>query len=290
MIAKLNGTRETVPHPDNLRMRLFVNNQVENYPMHWHTDIEIIMALENIYTLVINEIEYVLTPGDIIMIPSGEIHELFAPQTGKRLIILFDNSILNNVNGFDSIYNKFYPCTIIRKDDEFPYHKELVSLLEQITHDYINQTPLYEASIYSKVIYFFVVIGRNYISQDNNNISNKKQKQHQYIDKFLNICKYINEHCTEEVTVDELANLAGFSKYHFSRLFQEFSGISYYDYLTKRRIMFAETLLTDPNLSMVEIAMRSGFNSLATFNRNFRTVKKCTPSEYRCMNTSMVSQ
>lgn len=288
MIEELNGTRETVAHPDNLLVRLYVNTQVENYPMHWHTDIEIIMPIENIYTIVIDKTSYLLNPGDIIIIPSGELHELFAPISGKRIIMLFDNSILNSLSSIDSISNGFYPCITIRSDDEKPYHKQLTSLIEQITDEYIKRAPLFETTIYSLFMYFLVIVGRNCINQDLPNINVKKQKQHQYIDKFLSVCNYINEHCTEDVTVNQLATLAGFSRYHFSRLFNAFLGVSYYDYLMKRRIMHAEALLCDPNLSIVEIAMQSGFNSLATFNRNFRTIKKCTPSEYRSMYSSQL--
>lgn len=288
MIEKLNGTRETVVHPDIPNVRIYINTEVENYPMHWHTDIEIIMAIENTYTIVIDKQSYILNPGDIIMIPSGEIHELFAPPTGKRIIILIDNSILNNLSGIDSINNGFYPCIVIGTSKENPYYKQLSSLLTQITDEYLKRQPLCEASIYSLSMYFFVIVGRNSINRDHTNSSAQKKKQHQYIDKFLSVCKYINEHCTEDITVDELATLAGFSKYHFSRLFYNFSGVTYYEYLIKRRIIFAETLLCDPNLSIVEIAMQSGFNSLATFNRNFRAIKKCTPSEYRSMYSSQL--
>lgn len=286
MIEKLNGTRETVVHSDIPKLRLYINTEAENYPMHWHTDLEIIMAIENIYTIVIDKKRYILNPGDIIMLPSGEIHELYAPPSGKRLIILIDNSILNSLSGIDSINNGFNPCIIIRAHKENAYYNQLSTLLEQITDEYLQPRPLREAFIYSLTMYFFAIVGRNCISADHSKDMIKKKKHHLYIDKFLNICKYINEHCTENITVDELAALAGFSKYHFSRLFYEFAGTTYYEYLTKRRILYAETLLCDPNLTIVEIAMQSGFNSLATFNRNFRSIKKCTPSEYRSMYNS----
>lgn len=286
MIEKLNGTRETVVHPDIPHVRLYINREVENYPMHWHTDIEIIMAIENIYTIVIDKKHYVLNPGDIIILPSGEIHELYAPPTGRRLIILFDNATLNNLSGIESINNGFYPCIVIRSGYDNPFYSQVTEILHQIIDEYLSRTPLCEAAIYSQSMYFFVLVGRNCINQNKPNSIAKKLKQHQYIDKFLIVCKYINEHCTEDITVDELAALAGFSKYHFSRLFNDFSGATYYDYLMKRRIMYAENLLCDPNLSIVEIAMQSGFNSLATFNRNFRIIKKCTPSEYRGMYNS----
>lgn len=283
MIETRNATRELIAHSDNLRMRLYINDTANNFTMHWHTDNEIIMPLENTYSVEIEHKTYVLNPGDIIIIPSGEIHELTAPPTGKRIITLFDNSLFNDLYNMDSIKNHLYPCTIIRSDDSISCHQELVSILKQIADEYNRQNPLYEAFIYSLFTHFFVLVGRDCIKWDKTLVRVKDLKQHASIDKVLNICKYINAHCTENLSLDELAGLAGFSKYHFSRLFHEFSGVSFYDYLMKRRILHAESLLCDPNLSIIDIAMQSGFNSMSSFNRNFRKIKKCTPKEYRQM-------
>jgi AraC-like DNA-binding protein len=57
--------------------------------------------------------------------------------------------------------------------------------------------------------------------------------------------------------------------------------MSWYDYLITRRIMQAEKLLADQDLSIMQVAMKSGFSSLATFNRVFRAKKNCTPSQYK---------
>ena len=73
--------------------------------------------------------------------------------------------------------------------------------------------------------------------------------------------------------------------YHFARLFKQFTNISYYDYLNQRRIMEAQNLLCDPSLTITEVAMRSGFNSLATFNRIFKAQKNCTPREYKQLHS-----
>lgn len=283
MIEQLDGIRETVAHPENLNMCLYINDQPEDYPMHWHTDLEIIMPIENIYTVVVNQRKYELNPGDIILIPSGEIHELYAPKSGRRIIMLCDNSVLNSLRGIDSLQNGFYPCILIRSEKENPIYSILSSLIRQIMEEYKKQEPLYEVLINSLFMNFLVTVCRNCINYTNPALGEQKQKQHRYIEKFLTVCKYINDHCTEDITVNELATLAGYSRYHFARLFYDFSGISYFDYIMKRRIMYAENLLCNPNLSVVDIAMKSGFNSLATFNRNFKSVKKCTPSEYRRM-------
>lgn len=290
MIEKLTGTRETVFHPENLQVRLHINVEYEDYPMHWHTDTEIIMPIENIYTVIIDKEKYILNPGDIMIIPSGEIHQLFAPPTGKRYILQCDSALLGGLHGIDSISSDFYPCVYIQSVTGLAYHKQLSNILHQVAEEYLTHPPLYEASIASLLTSFFVIVGRNCLNRERQHTNSIRKKQHQYIDKFLHICQYINEHCVEDLTIDELARLAGFSKYHFSRLFYNFAGVTFYEYLIKRRIIYAEGLLADPNLSVIEIAMQSGFNSLSTFNRNFRAVKKCTPTEYRGMHSSMQIQ
>lgn len=282
MIAELHGRRETIEHTHGSAFRLFVNREVENYPPHWHTDLEIIMPLENNYTVIVNKTTYILSPEDIIIIPSGEMHELYAPNSGKRLIFQVDHSIIREVNGFDSVYNRFFPCALLRKADNLDGHQELVNLLLQISDECTKASPLYEACIHSLIIYFFVMVGRIPFNNADTFSGITTRKQQSYIDIFFNMCTYLNEHCAENITLEQLADMSGFSKSHFIRLFKDFAGVSYYEYLTKRRMINAEILLLDnPELSITDLALKSGFNSLATFNRVFKTAHGCTPTEYR---------
>ena len=131
---------------------------------------------------------------------------------------------------------------------------------------------------------FFIDIGRANFNAITRFPGITSGKQHEYIEKFMNICNYITEHCSENINMEELANLAGFSKFHFSRLFKQFSGMSCYEYLLQKRVALAEQLLIQPDISITEAAMLSGFNSLSTFNRVFKSHKNCTPSEYKNLN------
>ena len=54
-----------------------------------------------------------------------------------------------------------------------------------------------------------------------------------------------------------------------------------YKYLNKKRIEYAEKLLVDPELSITEVALQSGFSSLSAFIRMFKLIKDCTPTEFR---------
>ncbi|WP_168119620.1 helix-turn-helix domain-containing protein [Paenibacillus sp. HB172176] len=286
MIEILNGTKETVSYHHHFGIRLYLNVQVEDYPVHWHTAAEIIMPLENIYTVTVNDTAYVLQPGDILVLPPGELHEIIAPPSGERIILQFDFSLLYNLKGFDSTFHLLRPCCLISANRQEPFAESLRELLLNLKDEYFGKSLLKEAAAYALLIQFFVLLGRNAMKAEHRDHSSKSQKYHKNIDNFLKVCNYMNEHCTEDIQVDELAELAGFSKFHFTRLFKQFIGMSYYEYLNQHRIMHAEKLLIDPNMSVTEVAMRSGFGSLATFNRAFKTYKKCTPTQYKHLHDS----
>lgn len=287
MLAELHGRQEIVDRKNNPIFTIWRNEQNENYPPHWHTDLEIIMPTENTYTVIVRDETYVLEPGDIMLIPSGELHEIRCPDSGSRYILQIDNAILREVNGYDSIHNKFYPCALFKKSESIDGHDTLAFILRTIVKEYAEKLPLFEASIHAYIITFLVKAGRIRFSQVDSLNEAKAEKQQYYIDVFYNICTYMNEHCTDDLAVDDLAAMAGFSTSHFIRLFKKFTGVTYYDYLTKRKINLAEILLLDKtDLSISDVAMNSGFNSLATFNRVFKQAHGCTPTEYRSMYIS----
>lgn len=288
MIEQLNGIVETVSYNGVSGLRIHHNRQSENYPVHWHTALEIIMPLENTYSVEIASDRLTLECGDVLIIPPGELHELTAPSTGSRLILLIDYSLICNLKGMNSILQLLHPYRHIRLDKDPVSAEALKNILLEIEAEYFGNAQFCEARIYSLLINFFVFLGRETASSQKYFSTVTTSKHHEYVQKFMEVCNYINEHCTEEVTVDELAAIAGFSKFHFARLFKQFTNVSYYDYLTRKRIEHAESLLIDPDISITEVAMQSGFNSLSTFNRVFKNIKHCTPSEYKGFNRSPI--
>jgi AraC-like DNA-binding protein len=281
MIEILDGTRETVSYREHFGIRLYMNQVADDYPVHWHTAIEIIMPIENIYTAIVDDTKYVLHPGDILIIPSGVLHQLFAPETGERLILQCDYALFYNMNGFDSAFTMLRPCCLVTPNLSDELHSSLKSLLLAIIAEYSSTSLLREAQTYAMLIHFFVALGRNMMTADRRFPHTSNQKRHKYIDQFLQVCQYMRKHCTEDIQVEDLAELAGFSKFHFARLFKQFTGMSYSNYLNQQRIIHAEKLLLDPDMTIMEVAMGAGFGSLATFNRVFKSYKKCTPSEYK---------
>ncbi len=281
MIKILDGIFERVDYDKNSSILLHLNREYEDYPIHWHSAMEIIMPLENTYIAIINKTTYNLTKGDILIIPPGELHELFAPPTGSRIILQFDFSIISNLKGFSSIFPILLQPRLLNINNSSDIYHELSNILLSIKDEYSYNDNLSESCIYSKIIQFFILTARKYMNTGNLFPDVKLSKQKEYMEKINSIFDYINENLTEDLTLDKIACIAGFSKFHFSRIFKQYTNLSFYEYLNQQRVKKAERLLLDPNITITDVAMQSGFSSISTFNRVFKTVKECTPTEFK---------
>ncbi|MFA1542902.1 helix-turn-helix transcriptional regulator [Actinomadura monticuli] len=85
----------------------------------------------------------------------------------------------------------------------------------------------------------------------------------------------------EPLDVSAVAARAGYSRYHFVRLFREVYGETPGAYLARRRIERAQDLLRTANLTVTEICMLVGFTSLGTFCTRFKRQTGMTPTEFR---------
>lgn len=285
MIKILNGVRETVSYDVSRTLMLYHNVEYEEYPFHWHTPAEVIMPLVNGYHIELpSDVHYHLRENDILFLRPGMLHKIYA-QEGERIIFQFNTNVLNSLDDFDDFFPPSLPALLITPEDHPEIHEECVSLLNEIRDEYSSNAPLKDASVYGKLLQLLVLINRNTVRSNVIFSDVKQSKQKEYLEKFVSITDYIKQHCNEDISLDDIAEKSGFSKYHFSRLFKEFTGTSYYKYLNQKRIEFAEQLLLDPEINITEAAVRSGFNSISAFIRMFKQVKGCTPTEFRNMHT-----
>lgn len=213
MIESLNGIFETINYKQSTSIKLYDNDEYEDYPAHWHTNPEIIMPTENIYTVECYNQIITLREGNIVLICPGCIHTLYAPEKGRRIIFQADINPLRFMKEIETLVTIISPLIVITPED-FP-------------------------SIYDKVKSLLLKIKNEYLS--------------------------------------------GFSKFYFSRLFKQFTNVSFYKYVNQKRIEKAAEMLTEPNISITNVALSCGFESLSSFIRMFKIVKGCTPTEFRNM-------
>jgi AraC-like DNA-binding protein len=100
--------------------------------------------------------------------------------------------------------------------------------------------------------------------------------------------EFIDRHCAERLTVQQLARLAGLSPFHFIRAFRATVGSTPHRYLRQRRLERAGELLVTTALPVTEICDRTGFHSLGSFSSLFKKVTGEAPSEYRAKRRKRV--
>lgn len=99
--------------------------------------------------------------------------------------------------------------------------------------------------------------------------------------RIQKVQQFINDCFREDITLEQLAQLANMTPTAFSRFFKLTTGKKLFDYIIEMRIGYASRLLVDSKLCVSEICYECGFNNLSNFNRLFRKRKNCTPKEFR---------
>lgn len=95
------------------------------------------------------------------------------------------------------------------------------------------------------------------------------------------VLSYIQEHIYDPLPLSELARIASYSPYHFSRLFKEQMGFSPLYYVSSLRLQKAKHLLLHSGLSVRDIAMEIGQQSLGTFTTRFTERVGISPAQFR---------
>ena len=95
------------------------------------------------------------------------------------------------------------------------------------------------------------------------------------------IHEYLMIHYREEVDLKRLAALVNMAEGSLCRFFRMNMGMTVFEYLNQLKVEFACKLLMDPDLSILEVCLDSGFNNLSHFNKQFRKINGLPPSEYR---------
>lgn len=104
---------------------------------------------------------------------------------------------------------------------------------------------------------------------------------HDYVERVNTVIQYIKDHSSERLTLDELAERANFSKYHFSRIFSSLVGVSPIAFVNQVRLDNSITYLIETHRSILDISQLCGFESVITFNAAFKKRFDKTPSEVR---------
>lgn len=164
-----------------------------------------------------------------------------------------------------------YPHTafiVVSGYNDFSYCQEALRL--RIT-DYILKPVDYEE--------FGTCIDSLKIAMFENRAEVEKEDMEEHT--VLGIVRYMQEHLTEEISLNLLAEKFHLSAQYISQLFKNEVGVNFFTYLTNIRMEQAKKLLISTSYSVAEISEQSGYRDYRVFTKAFKKAEGITPSQYR---------
>ena len=261
-------------------MRIWYNNRSEDYPVHRHSCLEITIPIEKSYTYIFDDRTIILKEKEILMVPPDMLHKIAGTRSGIRFIYLFNIDFLQGLFDYSEFQKLIKEPLLITPDTHPDIYSLIFEKFMEINDLYFfYSTTVKEISIFGKLMDVFGMLMKKDYSDSLAVIQNDKQRE-VYI-KFKTLAEWLAMHSSENISMDEAATHVGYSKFHFARLFKEYTGMTFNDYQTTLKLKEVERQLADTDLQISDIAMSCGFNNLTSLSRCFKKQYGCSPSQFR---------
>lgn len=280
----MQGEREFVTYREDTTIRVWYCANPDAYSEHKHSSVEVVLPHQGECRCVVDGTEHVVKDTDVLFIPPDTPHSLSMAEGSIRSLIIFDLEPLLSIRGFSAIRPMTQSAFHLTPTDTVC--TEVRAKLFELIDKYYVRPALMNLICYSYLLQIYVLLGQSYLDYVSLQKENEKMDVRQEENSWLainRVMEYISKNYAEDITLDSIARVAGFSKYYFSRLFTKYTGTPFSQYLLHKRITVAAQLLCNTQLSIVQVSMQSGFSSLSTFNRTFKEAHGCTPTEYRAI-------
>ncbi len=235
------------------------------YYAHWHEFLEFLYFVEGACTINCDGIPQVMKDGELLFINSNCIHNILPHSPGCHYLILtvdadFFRQCGVHTSGRASalkitdphITSLLLEMDTLQKEKPNFYKKEMMTLMK------------------------LLLIRLDRLLDNHQAPPIRRSKHHQVV---INGVEFLNEHFSEQITLEMISAHVGCSKYHFSRLFKKIMGQTITEYLNYQRCNYARKLLAEGNHNVSESAVLSGFQSLSYFTKVYKKHIGVVPSQ-----------
>jgi AraC-like DNA-binding protein len=262
-----------------------VFHQIENTvnePVHRHDFIEIIYILSGESKHVIDNVAYDVKRGDVLFINYGSTHSfscnnyleyvniIFSPETVGESLITPENAFaLLSLTAFNEMRGASDGGKITFSGNE---RSEIESVINAMIKEKNDDKAYTDAIMQS---YMNILVVKMLRKVDISAYIEKKNKLWQ------ELSDYIDKNLNSKLTLEALAKKCFYNPSYFSRAFKEKFGVSFKEYVGRKRIEYSCRLLEDTDYTVDEISGITGFSDRSSFYQLFAKYTDATPSEYR---------
>lgn len=242
-------------------------NRTTGFYLHWHENVEILYFTGGTNTLQLNNHQIQVQKGDLIVINSNTIHSMPSKPVDCTYYCLIIDKLF-----CDSYFIPFGDLLF----EECIRDPNISNWFEKIINEMTKKDALYKSMVKAYVVSLLVHLSREH---SYSNVSFHHEAQNNKLKMVKKSLTYMSAHFTEPLSVDDIAQYVGFSKYYFCHVFKELTGQTVLDYINVLRCSHAKKLLQSGNFNISESALESGFQNLSYFTKTYKKYMGCLPSK-----------
>lgn len=246
---------------------VFHTDCVINSPQHHankHKELEILMCVSGSGTVYSDMKAIQLVRGEMAVINTNRIHYTTTESEFRYHCLIVDNDFLYSI-GIDT--------------DEICFEDKIASpyfaeLFDKICTEWHRDDKFKSVIVKSIVAELCVRMCRDHLVTDTTN-----EKESKTLKKIKYSINYIKQNFRRDLSLDEVSDAAGLSRYHFCREFKKATGLTPIEFINRTRCEFAKDLLESKKYTISEISDMSGFMTPAHFSKTFKSIFNLHPSE-----------
>ncbi|NGZ77240.1 AraC family transcriptional regulator [Saccharibacillus alkalitolerans] len=256
-----------------------------NFLAHWHHDLEFVYVTEGSLQVGINSETRTLKAGEFAFCGSGDIHYYDSGKTESEiLLVVFNPRLIGSPAGWPEERGTRSPFIPYRGSGtpsslERETLGELAEVFERIEKEGEGRREQSE-TVMIGLLHMLCGLALRCASPAEAE-PRRSMRSVSHLKTMQELLEYLEQHCALPLTLQDGANRARMSVFHFSRFFKNVTGMNYNTYLNELRVRRAEELIVGTDNRLLDIALDCGFGNVRTFNRVFRQLRGCTPSELR---------
>lgn len=255
------------------------DHEMRTYECHYHDFHKIMLFVSGDVDYFIEGITYRLEPSDIVLVGAGEVHRPLIRSTApyERLILYVSPEFLASCSSADCSLEACFQrhekqtehLPVLRTSA--PSIHGLFKLCEKLESSLSDQK--YAAALYSRclLLQFLIELSRAFLEDSSHYIETESSNQ-----KITEILHYINEHLSDDLSIETLSKQFFISRRYLMHLFKEETGYSIGKYVNAKRLFLARDKIRH-GMSLTEACFSSGFQHYSTFTRSYYRMFQTTP-------------
>lgn len=258
---------------------------------HWHYFTEMVYLVKGKLLAEVGKNKYTMTPGDMIIFHPKQIHSFLDYDTTEEnsellfYVIKFDEMILSNTTPgspklpklLDNATNLDTPYNLITAE-ELQYNPVKL-FFENCIWETKHKEFGYDIKVASTISLIVTEIMRIWLRKGFK--FSTKTTFDQFSTKDFSVLEYIDKHSSENINIENLANMCGMCYSNFAKQFKAQFGKTCKEYIEFVRICKADTLLLYTDKTLDYISQETGFTDSSHFIRTYKKIKDITPKQRR---------